>query len=307
MEKSHFVKFAILMISLGFFSCEENENETAKPVVLNMVKLGDELEFNAGLPDDLIRVEGTGLSGMSLITFDGIINTPFNTALNSDVVLFFNVPFDEELGSRFGTQTVTFTNQFGDTVSSEFEIKEPAPNFVQYLISDFDGGGVPAINQNYNGDWFSYGDRQFRIEAGLGVDASGGAELIWDDTGTDGFSGSSHQAIAPLTSSTDAENAFLVIDINGDGFPGTVMEFVVEDSQSNWLFKVPLEGTGWQTLRLRLSDFGFNFDPNNQGNGDVNPAEIFSYKMQISHEGGFGVVPSGYKYDNVILEVLESN
>jgi len=97
----------------------------------------------------------------------------------------------------------------------------------------------------------------------------------------------------------------LIIDINGDGFPGTVMEFVLEDDRSNWLFKVPLEGTGWQTLRLRMSDFGFSFDPGNQSNGDVNPSTIIAVKMQISHERGAGVVPSGYKYDNIKFEVLE--
>ncbi|WP_298547094.1 hypothetical protein [uncultured Aquimarina sp.] len=380
---------SIMVLFLGLFSCEDNEDdggEFGTPEIATILSLGDEPTINSGFPDELVRVEGSGLSDMKEIVFDGTVNTFFNSALNSNVALFFNVPFDADQGSRFGTQTVKFTNLYGETVSSEFEIKQPEPTLtvqdtfsppkgeagveirvfgnwffnvqdvlidgesvgdfivvspqeliftfpegrtetteftvvtsagmvskdlpivggvVEVLITDFEGNGIPNINNDYNADWFSYGDNMFRIANGIGADGSTGAEIIWDDTGTDGFTGSSHQSIASVTTATDAENAFLIIDINGDGFPGTVMEFVLEDDRSNWLIKAPLEGTGWQTLRLKMADFGFGFDPGNQGNGDVNPSTIIAVKMQISHEGGAGVVPSGYKYDNIKFEILE--
>ena len=393
-NKSRFSIYNLLVLCLpllGFIvlsSCENDSKEETfgDPVISNILSLGDDPRINSGFPDVLVRVEGSGLSNMKEIIFDDKINVGFNTTLNSDVALFFNVPFDVDLGSRFGNQNITFKNQFGATVSTEFEIIQPEPTLtvqdtfapdkaeagveirvfgdwffnvedvlidgesvggftvvspqeltfifpegktetteftlvtaagsvskdlpilggiVEILITDFEGNGIPSINDDYPSDWFSYGDNMFRISAGIGADGSTGAEIVWDDTGTDPFTGSSHQSIASVTTSTDAENAFLIIDINGDGFPGTVMEFVLEDDRSNWLFKVPLEGTGWQTLRLRMSDFGFSFDPGNQSNGDVNPSTIIAVKMQISHEGGAGVVPSGYKYDNIKFEVLE--
>ncbi|GAA4271202.1 hypothetical protein GCM10022258_04950 [Aquimarina gracilis] len=383
-----FLILCLLVIVFISSSCEDDNKEDTygNPVVSNILSLGDDPTINSGFPDELVRVEGSGLSNVQEIVFDDIINVGFNTALNSDVALFFNVPFDVEKGSRFGKQNVTLKNQFGAIASTEFEIKQPEPilsvqdtfspdkaeagaeirvfgdwffnvedvlidgesvidfnvvspqeltfifpegkietteftlvtaagsvskdlpilgGIVEILISDFEGNGIPSINDDYAADWFSYGDNMFRIANGIGADGSTGAEIIWDDTGADPFTGSSHQSIASVTTSTDAENAFLIIDINGDGFPGTVMEFVLEDDRSNWLFKVPLEGSGWQTLRLKMSDFGFSFDPSNQSNGDVNPSTIVAVKMQISHEGGAGVVPSGYKYDNIKFEVLE--
>ncbi len=378
-----------ILTFLFLSSCEDDSKDEAfgNPIVTNILSLGDESSINSGLPDALVRVEGSGLAGMQKIVFDNKIEVGFNTALNSDVALFFNVPFDAEKESRFGNQNVTFTNQLGTTVTTEFEIIQPSPTLrvqdtftpskgeagleirafgdwffnvedvlidgvsvgsfnvvspqeltfvfpegkvatteftivtaagsvskdlpivggiVEILISDFDGNGVPSINNDYNADWFSYGDRIFRIENGLGVDGSGGAEIVWDDTGTDGFTGSSHQDLPSLTTSIDAENAFIIIDINGDDFPGTVMEFTLKDDVSDtWIFKVPLTGSGWQTLRLKMADFGFGFDVSNQSNGDPNPSTLLGIRMQISHEGGAGVVPSGYRYDNLKLEVLE--
>lgn len=375
-------------VMTSFYSCEKDDGlASGNPEILTIVSLGDEQTIKAGFPEELVRVDGRGLGDMREIVFDGKINVSFNTTLNSDKALFFNVPFDIEKGSRFGTQNVSFKNQLGVTVSSDFEIKQPAPilanrdtfspdkaeagieirvfgdwfynvedilidgesvseftvispqelsfifpegktetteftvvtaagsaskdlpivgGVVEYLISDFDGNGVPSINDNYAEDWFSYGDNRFRIENGLGVGGTAGAEIVWDDIGTLTFTGSSHQDIAPLTTSTDAENAFILLDINGDDYPGTVMEFTIKDAVADsWIFKVPLEGSGWQTLRLRLSDFGFGFDVNNQSNGDPNPATFLRVAMQISQEGDAGVVPSGYRYDNLRLEVLE--
>ncbi|WP_378292834.1 hypothetical protein [Aquimarina rubra] len=360
-------------------SCEDDGDTSrfGNPQIVNLISLGDEPTINEGFPEELVRVEGTGLGSMKEIVFDGTINTFFNTALNSDVALFFNVPFDADAGSRFGNQTVRFTNQFGESVSSQFEIKQPAPTltvegtfsppkgeggieirafgnwffnvedvlidgesvgdftvvspqellftfpegktqtteftvvtaagmvskdlpieggFVEYLITDFDGNGVIP------GDWFSYGDRIFQVASGIGTDGSIGAEIIWDDTGTDPFTGCSHNSIAPVTTGTDAENAFLIVDVNNNGAIGTISEFILEDDRSNWLIQIPLQETGWQTLRIKMSDFGFGFDPSNQGNGDVDPSKIFAVKAGVSHAG---VIPSVLRFDNIKFEVLE--
>ncbi|MHA7056812.1 hypothetical protein ACWGOQ_0006305 [Aquimarina sp. M1] len=385
MNKKFFLLFLMMGLFLCLSSCEENENEGGTfgtPTIVNILSLGDESTINSGLPDELVRVEGTGLGDMKEIVFDGTVNTFFNSALNSNVALFFNVPFDADQGSRFGNQTVTFTNLYGETVSTEFEIVQPEPTltvegtfsppkgeagieirafgnwffnvedvlidgesvgdfrvvspqeliftfpegrtetteftvvtsagmvskdlpieggFVEYLLTDFDGNGAIP------GNWTNYGDSKFRIANGLGTDGTLGAEIIWDDTGTDNFTGcTSEQDFAPVTTGTDAENAFLLIDINADDFPGTVLEFVITDATSNtWLVKPPLSGTGWQTVEIKISDFGFGFDPNNQGNGDPNPSTITKVNVQISQEGGNAPIPSGYRFDNLRLRVLE--
>ncbi|MBW1298917.1 hypothetical protein [Aquimarina litoralis] len=395
-EKIYIQKLLVLCSVIGLWvftsSCDDdNENglQFGNPEIVNIVSLGDEPAINEGFPAELVRVEGTGLNDMKEIIFDGTVNTFFNSTLNSNVALFFNVPFDADQGSRFGSQTVTFTNLFGESVSTEFTIKQPGPTLtvadtfspakgeagiemrafgnwffnvedvlidgesvgdftvvspqeilftfpegktetteftvvtaggmvskdlpivggiVEVLFSDFDGNGIPNINNNYEpgGDWFSYGDNIFEIANGLGVDGSGGAEIVWDGTGSLGFTGSGHQDVAPVTTSTDSENAFILLDINGDDYPGTVLEFILKDATTDtWIFKVPLTGSGWQTLRLRMSDFGFGFDVGNQGMGDPNPATLVAIRMQISQEGGAGAVPSGYRYDNLRLEVLE--
>ncbi len=393
-EMMYIKKLLVLCSVIGLLVCisscgDDNGDglQFGDPQIVNIVSLGDEPAINEGFPAELVRVEGTGLNDMKEIIFDGTVNTFFNSTLNSNVALFFNVPFDADQGSRFGNQTVTFTNLYGESVSTEFTIKQPGPTLtvadtfspskgeggvemrafgnwffnveevlvdgesvgdftvvspqeilftfpegktettiftvvtaggmvskdlpivggiVQILFSDFDGNGIPNINNDYNADWFSYGDNIFQVSNGLGVDGSGGAEIVWDDTGTDGFTGSGHQEVAPVTTSTDSENAFILLDINGDDYPGTVMEFILKDATTdNWIFKVPLTGSGWQTLRLKLSDFGFGFDVNNQSMGDPNPATLVAVRMQISHEGDTGVVPSGYRYDNLKLEVLE--
>lgn len=374
----------IALVSTTFVSCEDEEGSgEIIAEVTNMVPLGETEILNAGLPGELIRAEGVNLSDTRGMVFDGNIDVIFNPALNSDVALFFNVPFDATLGSKFGAQDLTFIDRNGNSYKKQFTIIQPEPlinsnnqyqpskavsgeellvrgqwlvnvtdvlingesvgdftavsdtelsfifpegptsaveltiitaggtvtrelpiegGFITYLLTDFDGNGP------IQGDWFSYGDHKFQIAANLGVDGSIGAELIWDDTGTDNFTGSGHQPFSPVTTATDAENAFIVIDVNADDYPGTVFEFVLTDDNSNtWLGKAPPvePGSGWTTLEVKLADFGFNYNPDNQGNGDPDPSSLKAVSVQISQEGGAAPVPSGYRFDNLRLRVLE--
>lgn len=372
------------LVLLVFTSCEDEEGSgVVTAEVTSMVPLGDTETLNAGLPGELIRVEGANIGDTRSLLLDGKVNVIFNPALNSEKALFFNVPFNADRGSRFGTQSLTFIDKNGNSYSEEFTILQPAPTinsnnqfepdrarggeeitvsgqwyfnvtdvtingesvgeftvisenqvsfifpegateavelsiittagtatselpieggFQTYLLTDFDGNGP------IQGDWFSYGDREFEVASGLGRDGSIGAEIIWDGTGSNGFTGSGHSPFEPVTTSNDSENAFIVIDVNADGYPGTVFEFVITDDNSNtWLAKAtPVEPeSGWVTLEVRLSDFGFNYNPANQDNGDPDPSSLKSVSVQISQEGGAAPKPSGYRFDNLRLKVLE--
>lgn len=186
------------------------------------------------------------------------------------------------------------------------EIARPLPiegGFITRLLTDFDGAGV------IEGDWVNYGDSKFRLESNLGVDGSIGGEIIWDNTGTLPFTGcTSEQSFAPVTTSTDAKNAFIVIDVNII-HPGTVLEFTLTDGQSDqWLAKPPSpEGTGWQTIEIPISTFGNGFspDPSDQNDEDPNPSTITKVNVQISQEGDAAPIPSGYRFDNIQLKALE--
>jgi len=386
--------FALCTMSAFLFlsSCEsDSEQETSgNPQIATILSLGDESTINEGFPNELVRVEGSGLGAMKEIIFDGTIETFFNTTLNSNVALFFAVPFDSDLGSRFGNQSVKFTNIYGESVSTEFNIKQPGPTltvantfspekaeagiemrafgnwffnvedvlvngesvdsftvvspeeilftfpegiseaaeftvvttagmvstelpveggFITFLISDFDGNG--AVSDNDSG-WAWFGSGDFSFPSSGGVDDSGVMKIEWDGTFPNGnFVNLQTTALNGQFSTTgmDPENAFVIVDVNHDGAPGTRFELVLNDDTngaagSNWSYHFTIQDEGWQTLEIPISEFGFLYNPSDQGNGDLSPSDILQIKMGVGFDAS-ATVPSRVLVDNFRIKVLE--
>lgn len=121
--------FLALLIT-GFtviVSCENEEDMAPEIAVLIAQTSNSSITLNTGFPGDLITAEGMDLSDLNSIVFDNTVETAYNPALNSDVAIFFTVPFDEEKGSRFGEQMVKFNFKSKGSVSKNFTILQPEP------------------------------------------------------------------------------------------------------------------------------------------------------------------------------------
>lgn len=118
----------LLIAGLGtIISCENEGNTDPNIAVFKAQTTDNSIALNTGFPGDLITAEGFDFGKLESIVFDNTIETIFNPALNSDVALFFTVPFNEEKGSRFGQQDVSFTFSSGEKVSKDFTILQPEP------------------------------------------------------------------------------------------------------------------------------------------------------------------------------------
>lgn len=143
--------FAIMAI-LVIASCSEDEDFSP---VIEQIMRGD-VVANEALPEEVVFVDGTGLSGLSSITFlameDGAepVDVVFNPGLNSDITIMFNVPFDEEQGSRLGAQVITFTNSAGETYTADFTILQPEPIVRRVSQSVVKVGDLVSVT----GEWF---------------------------------------------------------------------------------------------------------------------------------------------------------
>ena len=129
--KTMLKRFFILPLLIAGFtlltSCEDEDNGTPEVAVLVAQTSDTSIALNTGFPGDLITAQGANLVDLKTIMFDNSIETTFNPALNSEVAIFFNVPFNEDVGSRFGEQTVTFSFDSGTTVEKNFTILQPDP------------------------------------------------------------------------------------------------------------------------------------------------------------------------------------
>lgn len=139
-----------------------------------------------------------------------------------------------------------------------------------YLITDFDGNGIlPNV-------WQSYGDLSSSgvLSARSGSDGKF-YEQVWNGTTKEGYIVSQSDItfrIIPkkkLKGKT-IENIFLKMDINCDGAPGTVINIVLVDgpndcctNEVNWQYTFTKTTSGWETVEVNLSEFGYAYDPNN--------------------------------------------
>ena len=142
------LKYTVLLfIAFTCFTNCQNDDIAVSDVEAMIAEPGDLL--NQTFPLNKIRVEGTNLQGLKKITLDDKIDVSFNPTYNSDKSFIFTIPFDEKLGSRFGTQPITFVTTNG-SVTKSIEILHPEPT----IESTVPAVASPGFPVEIIGTWF---------------------------------------------------------------------------------------------------------------------------------------------------------
>ncbi|MDR7208705.1 hypothetical protein [Flavobacterium piscis] len=142
------IKYRILiLLALASFTACQNDDMTTANIDAMVAEPGDLL--NQAFPLNKVRVEGEGLTGLKKITLDDKIDVSFNPNHNSDKAFIFTVPFDEELGSRFGVQPITFVTPTG-SVTKNIEILQPVPTITKTIPAV----ATPGFPLEIEGTWF---------------------------------------------------------------------------------------------------------------------------------------------------------
>lgn len=136
----------ILLVLASFTGCQNDDAVTAN-VDAMVAEPGDLL--NQAFPLNKVRVEGEGLMGLKKITLDNKIDISFNPNHNSDKAFIFTIPFDDELGSRFGVQPITFVTATA-SITKNIEILQPVPTITKTIPAVATPGFPLAIE----GTWF---------------------------------------------------------------------------------------------------------------------------------------------------------
>lgn len=150
----HFLGFLIVCLVLS--SCSNDNDSSAAAMVEGVYSLDNTTSppfenKDKGYPGDLVKIEGSGLSNVKTVVFDNVVNVIFNPQLSSDKSLFFNIPFDDKKGSRFGVQELKITKGNGEVIVSSFEILQP-----KAIISEKFEPLIPKVGTvvTVNGSWF---------------------------------------------------------------------------------------------------------------------------------------------------------
>ncbi len=115
----------LIVLIFVLFAC--SEEEAGVPTINSFVS---QTNPNAsGVPGELLKIEGTNLSGLKQIILDNKIEVSFNPNLNSSVAIFFNIPnYDFDNPYNFGVQPIKFITANG-VIESQINIIQPAPVF----------------------------------------------------------------------------------------------------------------------------------------------------------------------------------
>jgi hypothetical protein len=142
------IKYRILILFvLASFTACQNDDATTANIDAMVAEPGDLL--NQAFPQNKVRVEGEGLTGLKKITLDDKIDISFNSNYNSDKSFIFTIPFDDKLGSRFGVQPITFLTANG-SVTKNIEILHPVPT----IIKTTPAIATPGFPLEIEGTWF---------------------------------------------------------------------------------------------------------------------------------------------------------
>ncbi|MRX66234.1 IPT/TIG domain-containing protein [Maribacter luteus] len=134
------------VFALTLFSCSEDEVEMP-----TIATFSSQSSPNAsGTPGELLKIEGTNLTGLEKIILDNTLEVSFNPNLNSDNAIFFNIPnYDFENPYNFGVQPIKFITANGE-IDSQINIIQPTPVFGNLSIPNPKLGEKVTIK----GSWF---------------------------------------------------------------------------------------------------------------------------------------------------------
>jgi hypothetical protein len=168
------------------------------------------------------------------------------------------------------------------------------------LIADFDGAGIRPNGSS----WYSYGDIATKTVANTNPDPKSGYFIkeVAAATSTSGYAGISTYALGTgnetfgLTSTTAATT--LKFDVNNNGKTGTVLQVIVQESttnnnSTNFAKNIAVNGTGWNTISIPLTQLF-----NNYGGGTVNPNPVNITTVKF-HFSGYAGVAMEANIDNV--------
>lgn len=186
----------------------------------------------------------------------------------------------------------------------------PAQSETEYLITDFDGGGIlPNAWQSY-GDLASHGIQS----AKPGSDGKY-YEQVWNGKTDEGYIVSQSDITfrmlpKKILRDKTIENVFLRMDINCGGAPGTRINIVLVDGPNdcctndvNWQYSLTKTSCEWETVEINLAEFGYGYDPNNHEKSiDINKVG----RVKIGVDIHAGPKTQMVQFDNVSLIVKES-
>uniref|UniRef100_UPI004047E6AE IPT/TIG domain-containing protein n=1 Tax=Mariniflexile sp. TaxID=1979402 RepID=UPI004047E6AE len=146
MKNIYKINLIVIMLISALFSCSKDEVGTP-----TITTFSSQTNPNAsGVPGDLLKIEGTNLSGLKQIVLDNKLDVSFNTNLNSNIAIFFNIPnYDFENPYNFGVQPIKFVTANG-VVDSQINIIQPAPVFGNFSVLNPKLGNKVTIK----GRWF---------------------------------------------------------------------------------------------------------------------------------------------------------
>jgi hypothetical protein len=151
--KSIYLLLFCLIVSCGSDSLNPTIQDSYSTYVVN--NFGSDQWSNKGYPGTLAVFTGTDMNDIKSVVFDGKISVVFNPSLNSNNAIKFEIPFDASKGSRFGVQDVVFTNKYGQSFSTKFEILQPQPEVISFNVKDTEvSTAKPGDVIEVNGKWF---------------------------------------------------------------------------------------------------------------------------------------------------------
>ncbi|MBI9056932.1 MAG: hypothetical protein JEZ01_04085 [Labilibaculum sp.] len=229
--------------------------------------------------NETVSIAGEWFQNVVSVTFGG---TPVEYTMVSSTEISMVVPDGTTLGAD-----VTVVTPAGE--ASAFLDVDIGYNL--YLVADFDGGGLRPLN-----NWVFYGDAG-SLEYITGGPTGTFAEFKWLGDTSNGYNGCQSDAAETMVVESDPEKVMYLIDVNCNGAIGSVAEFLIVDRDGgNWAFRHEFTEDGWHTIETPVSAFGANYDPGNQGSGDVDPTQINQVKVTIAE---WGANPSTVQFDNI--------
>ena len=179
----------------------------------------------------------------------------------------------------------------------------------EFLVTDFDGGGILP------NAWSSYGDLgPYGIRKGMANSDGKYYELIWNGATTEGYIVSQSDITFRLIpkrklKEKTIDNVYLKMDVNCGGAPGTVIYIVLVDGPNdcctkevNWMYSFTKNTCEWETIEINLGEFGYAYDPSNhQKSIDINKVG----RVKIGMDVFSGPERQTVQFDNVALVVKE--
>ncbi|MGB3150241.1 MAG: glycan-binding surface protein, partial [Maribacter sp.] len=184
-----------------------------------------------------------------------------------------------------------------------------AQNETEYLVTDFDGGGILPNS------WQSYGDLGSHGVVSAKPNSDGKFyEQIWNGKTDEGYIVSQSDITFRLIpkkklKGKTIDNVFLKMDINCGGAPGTKINIVLVDGPNdcctnnvNWQYSFTKNTCGWETIEINLGEFGYSYDPNNHEKSiDINKVG----RVKIGVDIFSGPKRQTVQFDNVAFVVKD--